>query len=249
MFEGHLEISGRSLPRTLLGTSPFTAAPHFGHRTWLYQLDLYNQPENILKVMRKCYDLGVWGIQLIPDPPVVDALSWALEEGCVFSIVGTVRQGEEVKDIKLLSRLGANSMLLQGAITDNYNWETITKYLEAIRDGGSIPGLATNQPFGTTEKLLESPVLDLFDIYMTPLNKLGYLMDTEVFMEKERLEFSKLMHKMDKKVIINRTLAAGILPPEDAFEFLKTVDYADIITVGVASEKEAEETFTLLGEK
>jgi hypothetical protein len=84
---------------------------------------------------------------------------------------------------------------------------------------------------------------------MTPLNKLGYLMDTEVFMEKERLEFSKLMHKMDKKVIINRTLAAGILPPEDAFEFLKTVDYADIITVGVASEKEAEETFTLLGEK
>lgn len=74
-------------------------------------------------------------------------------------------------------------------------------------------------------------------------------MDTEVFMEKERLEFSKLMHKMDKKVIINRTLAAGILTPEDAFEFLKTVDYADIITVGVASEKEAEETFTMLGEK
>ncbi|HEY0196717.1 MAG TPA: hypothetical protein VGC02_03995, partial [Methanobacterium sp.] len=113
----------------------------------------------------------------------------------------------------------------------------------------SIPGLATNRPFHTTTKLLESPVLDLFNIYMIPVNKLGYMMDTEFFMEKERLKLSTLIKKVDKKVIINRTLAAGVLTPGDAFDFLKTVDYADIITLGIAYEKEAEETFRLLGEK
>lgn len=249
MFEGHIKIRGKSLPRTLLGSSPFIAAPHFGHRAWLYQLDLYRQPENILKVIKKSHDLGVRGIHLIPYPPVVDALRWALKEGYEFRITGTVRQGEEAADIKLLSQLGADAMVLQGAITDSFNWDTIAKHLEAIRDEASIPGLATNQPFRTTAKLLESPVLDLFDIYMIPVNKMGYLMDTEFFMDKERLELSTLIKKVDKKVIINRTLAAGVLTPGDAFDFLKTVDYADMITLGIAYEKEAEETFRLLGEK
>lgn len=249
MFEGTIKINHKSLPRTLLGTSPFTAAPHFGHRAWLYQLDLYRQPENIAKVIKKSYDLGVRGIQLIPYPPVVDAFKQAVEEGCNFLVLGTVRQGEEEADIKLLSSLGAEAMLLQGAITDTCNWETITKHLEAISSEGSIAGLATDQPFHTSPELLKSPVLDLFNIYMTPLNKLGYLMDTEVFMEKQRLEYSNLMKKLDKKVIINRTLAAGVLNPNDAFEFLKTVDYADIVAVGVAYEKEAAETFNLLAKK
>lgn len=249
MFEGRIKINDKSLPRTLLGTSPFTAAPHFGHRAWLYQLDLYRQPENILKVIRKSYNLGVKGIQLIPYPPVVDALRWAQEEGCNFSIIGTVRLGEEVEDIKTLSKLGAGAMLLEGPVTDSWKWDSISKYLTEIKDGGAIPGLASHQPFRTTAELLKSSVLDLFDIYMVPVNKLGYLMDTDVFTDKERSEYRDLIKRVDKMVIINRTLAAGILTPNDAFEFLKTVDYADMIALGVAYEKEAEETFNLLAEK
>lgn len=249
MFEGHLKIHGKSLPRILLGTSPFIGAAQFGHRARLYRLDLYDQPENILKVIRKSYDLGIQGIQLIPYPPVVDAVKWAREEGCELSIVGTVRPGEEAEDIRLLSQLGAGVMVLHGAITDGCNWDTISKHLEDIKDADSIPGLATHQPFRTTKELLESPVLDLFDVYMIPVNKLGYLMDTDVFMDKERFDFSVLIKRVDKKVIVKKTLAAGVLTPEDAFDFLKTVDYADMITLGIAYEVEAEETFNLLGEK
>ncbi|HOI71797.1 MAG TPA: hypothetical protein PLC38_05870 [Methanobacterium sp.] len=249
MFEGQIEIGGRNLPRTLLGTSPFIAAGQFGHRARLYQLDLYNQPENIFKVIKKSYDLGVRGIQLIPYPPVLDAYGLAQDEGIELSIIGTVRPGEETKDIKLLSQLDADAMLLHGAIADGCKWDVISGHLEAIKNEGSIPGLATHQPFRTTAKLLESPVLDSFDIYMIPVNKVGYLMDTEFFLEKQRNEFSELINKVKKKVIVKKTLAAGILTPENAFEFLKTVDYADMITVGIAYENEAEETFTVLGEK
>ena len=249
MFEGHLKIKDKNLPRTLLGTSPFIGAAQFGHRARLYQLDLYNKPENILKIIRKSYNLGVKGIQLIPYPPVVDAVKWAREEGCDLSIIGTVRPDKEFEDIKLLSDMDADVMVLHANITDSYNWNVISEYMKLIKEQDSIPGLVTHFPFQTTRKLLKSPILDLFDIYMIPLNKLGYLMDTDVFMGKEHVQLADLIGKINKKIIIKKTLAAGILTPEDAFNFLKTVNYSDLISVGVASEAEAEETFNILADK
>lgn len=248
MFQGHIKVGTKEIPRTLLGTSPFIAAAQFGHRARLYQLDLYNNPENILKIIRRSYELGVTGIQLIPYPPVVEAVQWAREEGCKLHIVGTVRPDQEEEDIKLLSELESSAMLLHAVITDRCDWNFISKQLKSINDENAVQGLVTHTPFRTTRKLFDSPVLDLFQMYMVPLNKIGYLMDTDVFMAKERRELGESLKKLDKVIIAKKTLAAGIIAPDDAFNYLKTVDFADVITVGIASEAEAEETFSLLGE-
>lgn len=249
MFEGNIKSLGRVIPRILLGTSPFIGSTHFGHRARLYQLDLYNQPENILKIIKKAYELGVNGIQLIPYPPVVDAVKWARDEGCQLNIVGTVRPDKEEEDIKLLSELDATVMLLHADITDNNDWNAISHYLEIIKMENSVPGLVTHTPFRTTKKLLNTPILDLFEIYMIPLNQIGYLMDTDVFMDKQRAELRDLIISLDKTIIANKTLAAGILTPNDAFNYLKTADFVDLMTVGIASEAEAVETFNLLVNK
>ena len=84
---------------------------------------------------------------------------------------------------------------------------------------------------------------------MVPVNKIGYLMDCDVFMEKGRVKLGDLIKDLDKTVIAKKTLAAGILTPEDAFNYLKTVDFADLITVGIASVTETEETFGILADK
>ncbi len=139
-------------------------------------------------------------------------------------------------------------MLLHAIITDSWGWEFVGEKLNLITDSGSIPGLVTHMPFKTTKNLLKSPILDLFDIYMVPVNKLGYLMDTSTFMEDTRLEFRELMYKIDKIIIAKKILAAGILKPEEAFDFLKTLDYVDMIALGIASPSEAEETFKLVKE-
>ncbi len=246
MFEGNIKSLGRVIPKILLGTSPFIGSTHFGHRARLYQLDLYNQPENILKIIKKAYELGVHGIQLIPYPPVVEAVKWAIDEGCQLNILGTVRYNTEKEDIKLLAELDTTAMLLHADITDSHDWNIISDYLKMIKTKNSVPGLATHTPFNTTKKLLNSPIHNLFDIYMIPLNKIGYLMDTDVFMDKERSEFNDLIKSLNKTVIANKTLAAGILTPHDAFNYLKTADFVDLITVGIASEDEAIETFSLL---
>ena len=249
MFEGRVKIKDKKIPGTLLGTSPFIGAAHFGHRARLYQLDLYNKPENIKKVIKKSYELGITGIQLVPYEPVVKALKWAINDGCNVDIIGTVRPDHENEDMELLNELEANAMLIHGAVTDRLNYDFLVEKLEDINQIGAIAGLTTQKPFNTTKSLLKSSILNLFDIYMIPINKTGYLMDTDVFMDKERAELRDLIKKIDKKIIANKTLAAGILTPSDAFDYLKTLDYVDLITVGIASETEAEETFNLLNSK
>ena len=249
MFEGTIKINDREIPRTLLGTSPFIGATQFGHRSRLYQLDLYDKPENILKTLKKSHELGITGIQLVPYEPVVKALNWAMDEGYNFNIIGTVRQDCENEDIELLAQLEAEAMLIHGATTDGLNYDFLAEKLETISQTGAAAGLATHRPFNTTRSLLESSILDLFDIYMVPVNKLGYLMDTDAFIAKERAEFRDLINKLNKTIIAKKTMAVGILTPSDAFDFLKTLDYVDLMTVGIASEAEAEETFGLLKNK
>lgn len=249
MFDGYIDISKKEIPRTLLGTSPFTAAPQFGHRARLYHLDLYSNPDNILKIIKKSYDMGVRGIQVIPYPPVVDAITNALEIGLDMEIIGTVRTDNEENDIGILTDLKASSMILHGATTDKHDWDFIGAQLQNIEDTGAIPGLATHMPFGTTQKLLKSPILDLFNIYMIPVNKLGYLMDCDVYGPEKRREFSEMMKRINKFIIIKKVLAAGILQPEEAFDYIKTLDFANVIAVGIASEDEAEHTFGLLDSK
>ena len=249
MFEGTIKINDREIPRTLLGTSPFIGATQFGHRSRLYQLDLYDKPENILKILKKSHELGITGIQLVPYEPVVKALNWAMDEGYNFNIIGTVRQDCENEDIELLAQLKAKAMLIHGATTDGLNYDFLAEKLETISQTGAAAGLATHRPFNTTRSLLESSILDLFDIYMVPVNKLGYLMDTDAFIAKERAEFRDLINKLNKTIIAKKTMAVGILTPSDAFDFLKTLDYVDLMTVGIASEAEAEETFGLLKNK
>jgi len=246
MYEGKIQISNREIPRILLGTSPFIAAAQFGHRARLYQLDLYNNPENILRIIKETYKIGITGIQVIPYPPVVEALGLALESGYAMEIIGTVRPGNEIEDIKLLSDLEASSMLLHANITDKKEWNFIAEKLQAIKDENAIPGLVTHMPFSSTSSLLESPVLDLFDIYMVPVNKLGYLMDCDTYGSGERIKLDLMIKSLDKTVIAKKVLAAGILKPQEAFDYLKTVKFADGVAIGIASVDEAHETFNLL---
>ncbi len=246
MFEGKLKVSNREIPRTLLGTSPFIAAAQFGHRARLYQLDLYNNPENIFKIIKTSYEMGITGIQVIPHQPVIKALKEALDVGYDIDIIGTVRSDSELEDIKLLSDLNAASMILHADITDKRDWDFIGEKLQIIADGDSIPGLATHMPYLTTQHLSGSPIQDMFDIYMVPVNKLGYLMDSDIYGIVERKHLNQLIKSLDKTVIVKKVLAAGILQPQEAFDYLKTVEFADIVAIGIASELEAQETFSLL---
>nr|WP_319374217.1 hypothetical protein [uncultured Methanobacterium sp.] len=249
MLEGYLELDGKQIPRTLMGTSPSIGAAHFGHRARLYLLDLYRNPEAIAQIMARSYQMGVRGIQLIPHPPVVEALQIARDQGFPLDIIATIRPESEKEDMNLLSELDASAMLVDPEITDQRDWNLIGEKLDAIKETGSVPGLITQYPFKTTMELLESPVIKDFKLYMVPLNRLGYLMDCDTYSSDERAQFREIIRKLDKTIIAMHVLAAGIMTPDDAFDYLKTTDFVDMVAVGIASQKEAEESFSKLFER
>ncbi|BDZ66682.1 hypothetical protein [Methanobacterium ferruginis] len=249
MLEGYLELNSQKMPRTLLGTSPFIGAAQFGHRARLYLLDLYRNPEAIAQIIARSYQMGVRGIQLIPHAPVVEALQIAREEGFPLDIIATIRPESEKEDMDLLSDLDASAMLVDPEITDQRDWNLLGEKLDAINDTGSVPGLITQYPFQTSRELLDSSVLDDFKLYMVPLNRLGYLMDSDTYGPDERAYFREIIGKLDKTIIAMHVLAAGIMTPDDAFDYLKTQDFVDMVALGIASEKEAEETFLKLSQR
>jgi len=260
IFKDKLTFKNKEIPRVILGTAPFTAESYFGHRSRLYHLDLEINSDNVSNIINKASDCGVKAINLVNNDNLIESYEKAKDKDEIV-VIGTVgkskidyvnpnyEKAKEVdwkEDVAILAKYETQIMLVDEFITDSYDWELLSEILAEIKKQGIFAGLITAHPFKTTKKLIDSPIIDLFDFYMIPVNKLGYMMNTESFMEEEREELANLLKQIDKKIIVNKILACGIQMPEEAFNFLKTLDYVDMVTIGIASEKEAEIDFKLL---
>ena len=258
-----MEFKGKSIPQTILGFGPFMAEPYFGHRSRLYQLDLYDSPQNISDVIVESYNQGVRAINLINDSNLLEAYDIAAEQDCKMKVIATVGRSDvdylnpnyevakEVdwdEDIELFSDYDCPLMLVDEFIVDGYDWKLTSKILSEINNTGSLSGLITAFPSKTTDMIRENLDLDLFDFYMIPFNSISYMMDISAFNESQREGFKQKLLGLNKKVIASRILAAGVLQPKEAFTFFKNIDYIDLITVGVAKVEEARQDFSLLKE-
>ena len=265
IFNQDLEFKGKPIPRVVLGNAPFLADAYFGHRTRLYNLDLLRNPKNVSKIIEKSYECGVRSINLANKENLLKAFDMACENGVEMQAVSTIGKTEMdyvfpnyeqakmeatwKEDIENLAGYDNSMMLIDEFLVDTYDWEFITEILDAINDAGIPSGIITSFPFKTSEELIDSPIVKdkgLFDFYMIPVNKLGYMMDVPDFRADKQVELKALLDKIDKKVIINKILAVGIQRPEEAFNFLNTLDFADMVSIGIASEREAEESFGVL---
>lgn len=265
IFNEDLEFKNRFIPRVVLGNAPFLADAYFGHRTRLYNMDLLRNPKNVSKIIERSYDCGVRSINLANKEGLLKAYDMATQNGVEMKAVSTIgktemdyvmpnfdearREATWEKDIEVLSRYDNSCMLVDEFLVDTYDWDFVCEILDKINDTGIPSGIITSFPFKTSEKLIGSPLLEdknLFDFYMIPVNKLGYMMDVPHFRLDNQEILSDFLKQIDKKIIINKILAVGIQMPEEAFNFLKTLDYAEMVSVGIASIREAEETFDIL---
>lgn len=239
------------------------AEPYFGHRSRLYQLDLYDSPQNISDVIVESYNQGVRAINLINDSNLLEAYDIAAEQDCKMKVIATVGRSDvdylnpnyevakEVdwdEDVELFSDYDCPLMLVDEFIVDDYDWKLTSKILSEINNTGSLSGLITAFPSKTTDMIRENLDLNLFDFYMIPFNSISYMMDISAFNESQREGFKQKLLGLNKKVIASRILAAGVLQPKEAFTFFKNIDYIDLITVGVAKVEEARQDFSLLKE-
>lgn len=261
IFNDFIEFKNESIPQTILGTAPLTGEAYFGHRARLYQLDLARNPQNIAEIILDSYDSGVKAINLVNDEALLNGFQIACDNGCKMDIIATIAKRDVDylnpdyesskninyhEDIEIFESLSSKVMLIDEFIVDSYDWNLIENILDDINKI-STSGLITAFPFKTTSKIIEADFnKSLFDFYMIPINQLSYMMDSPTFLQKERDELKGLLNKLDKKIIASKVLAAGIQMPNEAFNFIKKLDYIDLLTIGVANKKEVEEDFKTL---
>ncbi|MCS7098395.1 MAG: hypothetical protein NZ922_05415 [Candidatus Methanomethyliaceae archaeon] len=220
------------IPKVMLGTSPFIGAGQFGMRSFLYYAQLYENPKNMEKIILKSYELGVRGIQALPYERILNAIKNVERKiGEKFIIIATICSEE---DFEKFNEFDVMAMILHASIVDGKNKE-ITKILNHIDYLGFKSGIATHAPFSILNWLLKINIH--FDVMMIPFNKIGKFMDAkpEIIIE--------LAKKFNKPIIGKKVLAAGSLKPREALEYASK--FLNAVALGIASEKEAIETFKI----
>jgi sulfatase maturation enzyme AslB (radical SAM superfamily) len=207
--------------------------------------------------------MGVKSINLVNHENLLKGYEIACKNGVKMDVIATIGKSrvnylrpdyEKAKkvnwmeDIKKLQQYNPSIMLIDEFLVNSFDWDFIKNILNEINKLDVFSGLITFTPFETTEKLLNSSIKDDFDFYMIPVNKYGYIMDCDSFLKEDQKRLEDLLSKLNKKIIVQKSLAVGILQPKEAFDFLKTLNFVDMIAVGIASSKEAETTFNALKE-
>ena len=261
MFFENINYKNKEIPQTILGHAPFIAEPYFGHRSRLYQLDLYDNPQATAEVIMESYNHGVRAINLVNNDKLLKAYDIACNGGCEMKVIGTIGKSDvdylnpnyeiskEVdwdEDIELFKAYDCPLMLVDEFIVDGYDWSLTSEILNEIKKCDSLSGLITAFPSKTTDLIKDNLDLNLFEFYMIPINSISYMMDINAFSASQREEFVSRLLELDKKIIASRILAAGVLKVDEAFDFLKEADYIDAVSIGVAKTSEAREDFKLL---
>lgn len=222
-------------PPILLGCSPFIGAGQFGVRAYQYYQRFYLQPENIVKLFQRSFELGVKAVQLLADRPI-DALIKACNSTGVkpYIIYSTDLSGSRLREIlDRLSPLEPEVIAVHAEISDNCDIEKVVERLSIVRDYGATLGLTTHRPGVTIPWVEESNVP--VEVILAPLNSLGYAMEPDFGISLEA------MKRSSHRIVAIKALAAGRLSPKEAFEFVYR--YVDSVAVGIASEREMEETY------
>ncbi|MHA1580619.1 MAG: hypothetical protein ACTSUQ_13470 [Candidatus Freyarchaeota archaeon] len=231
------KVEGESIPRVLLGTSPFLGAGQFGVRAYQYYKRFFENPRNITDLVVEVINLGVRGVQLVAYSEIAEAVKQAqTETGVELTVVGSLPFDRPEEGLEALSELRTKIVLIHGEETDRLDFNTLESWFGRIREQGFIPGVATHKPDHTLPELLGS-TLD-FSVVLLPFNAAGFLMG-------QREKVISIVSESEKSFIAMKPLAAGRLKPREALEYVFSHRGIDSAAVGVASAGEAKETFSI----
>lgn len=153
--------------------------------------------------------------------------------------MGKLDEGTSIlRDFKVLFlELGSETDLL--AMTGRI--DLLASLVDHIREKFGHRVLLGTHHAGSTIPVLEGSGVK-FDGYVTPINKLGIMMFPTTNMALEAVKRSR------RAVIAIKPLAGGRIPPREALEYVYKGQGVNFCMIGVGSEGEAEEDFTIASE-
>jgi len=242
-------IGNKEYSKIICGTNAFYGHSHFSDARNKEYNDRFSD-DYIKKTLRFCLDNGINSIESSANERILSIIN-EIKRSYNFNFIGTTRIDEtstmkshQIK-LKFLIENRADICIIHSQYVDRPNSDGEIKGLESmieeIHKSDLLAGISThkNSVIELCEKKYD------IDVYLYPMNMLGFVYPGYEGNEtvKERVDIIK---SIKKQFIVMKALAAGRIPPKEGLEFvLDNIKDNDIITLGIGSLEEAEESINI----
>ena len=251
----YVSIKGRTFSKVVCGTNAIYGRSHFSRARDKEYLSRCTD-EYIVELLRKCSEFGVNAVETSANERIQEILSGLNSIlRSPLQLIGSTRidSTSQMKNhhekLDFLLEHKAEICVVHSQFVDrpNKNGEIngLKALIDKIHNAGLIAGISTHR--NSTVELCEARGYEI-DTYVFPLNLRGYVYpgyDGDESVE-DRVN---LIQNVQKPFILMKTLGAGRISPIEGLKFvLKNSKSNDIITLGLGSIEEAEESLTIINE-
>jgi hypothetical protein len=249
-----VSIKGKRFSKVVFGTNAVYGRSHFSNaRSREYEERCTD--EYIFSLIKSCIDRGVNAVESSANERIQRlVLNLRREHGQPLWFIGNTRKdgtsamGHKEK-FGYLIRNRSDICVVHSQFVDRPRRDNriggLQRLVNDIHAAGLIAGISTHRI--STVEICEEQEYGV-DVYLFPLNEHGFVYPGYEGKETatERIETIK---STQKPFILMKTLAAGRIPPDDGLRFaLENSKETDIITLGLASIEEAEESLSIICE-
>ena len=245
-----VKIGNKDYSKIIVGTNAFYGHSHFSAARDSEYKKRFSD-DYIKNLLELCLRKGVNSIETCANERILNIINDIKKESNI-NLIGTTRIDEtspmkshQLK-LKYLLENASDICIIHSQYVDRPNSGGEIKGLQSMVDeihaAGLLAGISTHK--NSTIELCETKY-DI-DVYLYPMNMLGFVYPGYDGNEtvKGRID---LIKNTNKQFIVMKTLAAGRIPPKEGLEFvLNNIKDNDIITLGLGSLDEAEESLDIV---
>jgi len=249
-----VEINGKTFSKIVLGTNAIYGRSHFSNaRSKEYSRRCNN--EYILEILETCMKYGVNTVESSANEKIQQIIAkFHQKHQFPMQFIGNTRVDETSKmghneKFNFLLENKADICVIHSQFVDRPRRKEEIRGLERlvrqIHDAGLIAGISTHKV--STVRLCESNDYGV-DVYLFPLNNTGFIYPG--FEGNDSVaDRIALIQNTPKPFILMKTLGAGRIPPDEGLRFaLENCKDSDIISLGLGSIEETEESLGLVRE-
>jgi hypothetical protein len=245
-----IKIGNKDYSKIIVGSNAFYGHSHFSAARDSEYKKRFSD-DYIRNLLMLCLGKGVNSVETCANERILNIINGIKKESNI-NLIGTTRIDEtslmkshQIK-LKYLTDNGADICVIHSQFVDRISSVNEIKGLQSMVDeihsAGLLAGISTHK--NSTIELCEKKY-DV-DVYLYPMNMLGLVYPGYDGNEtvKERID---LIKNTNKQFIVMKTLAAGRIPPKEGLEFvLNNIKDNDIITLGLGSLEEADESLDIV---
>jgi hypothetical protein len=246
----NIPIKGKLFSKIVCGTNAFYGRSHFsGARDIEYGTRC--DDEYIKKILAKCFEFGVNAVESSANERIFQIISdLRADYETPIHFIGSTRIDEtsEMKShqekFKFLLENKADVCVIHAQFVDRprktEEIKGLKRFVQKIHAAGLIAGISTHSV--STVELCEAHDYGI-DTYLFPLNMTGFVYPGYDSKGESVADRIRVIQNTPKPFMLMKTLGAGRIPPLEGLQFvLENSKPTDIITLGLGSIEEAEES-------